>query len=99
MKAKKVYENLNNILKPKTTKEITSNLNLVKSIDELVIGNYYYVLDLGMNVWMKDLEYNIENGLHVFDTTYFFDDFSIEYTTEELIDAINDGEIANDENI
>ena len=94
MRAKLIKESIGDILRPKSAEEITNKLNLVKSIKDLIIGDEYYVLDLGMNTWMKDLEYNIENGLHVFDSMWHFDDFSIQYTTEELIDTIKDGEIA-----
>ena len=97
MKAKKVYEAVGDILKPKTTKEISNNLDFVRDLDDLYIGHEYVILDLGMNKWMNALMYaGEEDGLHTFISSLMGDDFSIEYTTSELMTSINDKEIALD---
>ena len=90
-------EGVSDILKPKSTEEISQNLDFVRSEDDLYIGHEYLVLDLGMNQWLNALQYDgFKDGKHIFVSAMVFDDFSIEYTQKELEDAIKDKEIAID---
>ena len=93
-------EGVSDILKPKSTEEISKELFFVRDLDDLYIGQEYLFLDRGMNQWMNALTYDgvkdVAFGKHVFVSSFIGDDFSIEFTEEELLDSIADKEIALD---
>jgi len=93
-------EGVSDILKPKSTEEISKELFFVRDLDDLYIGHEYLILDRGMNQWMNALTYDgvkdAAFGKHAFVSSFIGDDFSIEFTEEELLDSIADKEIALD---
>ena len=93
----KTNEGISNILKPKSSEEISKGLDFVKDLDDLYYGHEYIILDRGMNRWMNALTYlGLKDGQHTFGSSFMNDDFTLEYTPKEMQDAIEDNEIALD---
>lgn len=104
MRAKKVFESIHDILKPKPTKEISAELDLLVSMDQLIDGKTYVIYDPGMDNWMRDLQLHIrthrgkrgEETVYVFKDPYPWGNFEMELTADEMLETINDNEIAFD---
>lgn len=88
-KGKEIYPNW---VKPKDIG------GFIKKESDLEVGSQYVLLDLGMNVWQAEYEYIGKVGpMHQFKVTDQFagDTEPIEYSDEDLKDAIKDKEIAS----
>jgi len=94
MRAEFIHENIKKFLKPKSTEEIADVLEFIEQWEDLSYGEYYYVLELGLNQWTELAYMGTRKNLYTFVSPYMGDDFKIEYTFSELIEAINDKEIA-----
>ena len=71
---------------------------VVKSFKDLKIDNEYILMDLGMNEWLGNFEYtgtDPKGKTHIFSSTLQFNDFQLDYTKDELEEAIANKEIYN----
>ena len=99
---RKTNEGVSDILKPKSTEEIAGNLDFVTSKDDLYQDHEYIILDAGMNRWMNALHYDgitddsWGKKVHRFVSSYANDDMFIDFSEEELLDSIENLEIAID---
>ena len=92
MRAKFINEN---IFVQKAKSEIQGNLFLVYNPDDLEIGDDYYIFDSGTDNWFEQMVYKGSyNGLYRFESGLQFDNFSMNFTEDELWELIHDKEIA-----
>lgn len=69
--------------------------DMLKNKSELKKGDIYCIVDMGMVQWQGGFKYDgFKSGKHKFIST-LGDDMELEYTDDEIIDSIEDGQIAD----